>query len=62
MATLRMTVTVDYPAKPGSYGTTDPVKMAQIDQEQLPDDPDVIAHLMELHGFTVAVTPAEDGS
>jgi dihydroxyacetone kinase DhaKLM complex PTS-EIIA-like component DhaM len=38
MPRLKLTITHEYDAEPSSYGTSDPVVMAAIDQRQMEDD------------------------
>lgn len=60
MTKLRLTITVEYEADPTYYGTTDPVKMAEIDQSNFRDDPDNLMELIDSDNTTITVALARE--
>lgn len=54
---LRMTVEVEYQARPQFYGTSDPEKMARIDKKNADEDPANLFAMLEDNDYTVKIEP-----
>lgn len=54
---LRMTVELEYQARPQFYGTSDPEKMARIDKKNADEDPANLFAMLEDHDYTVKIEP-----
>ena len=54
---LRMTVELEYHARPQFYGTSDPEKMARIDKKNIDDDPETLFGLIADCDYTVKIEP-----
>lgn len=57
MARLRVTVVAEYDADPESYGTSNPLHMAKIDQASWEQEPDYLVDMLIEQG-TIKVEPA----
>lgn len=56
-AVIRVTYEVSPEEATGAYGTSDPERMARIDQEGFQDHPESLLALVGPEGFTVEVKP-----
>lgn len=59
-AIIRVPYEVNPEEAPGAYGTSDPVRMAEIDQEGFKDHPESLLALVGPEGFTVEVRPIKE--
>ena len=58
---LRLQIIMEYEADPADYGTDDPIKMAEIDQENFAYDLGSMFPLLEVREYTVIVDAPDFG-